>query len=591
MADPTPFHFDAVQLSNTNAYWAGLIANAMVHLGMRQVVISPGSRSALLTYAFSHHPELEAFPVLDERSASFFALGLAKQFHRPVGLICTSGTAVSNYYSAVIEARYSHVPLIVMTADRPHELRECHSGQTIDQLGVFAGYPRFEAELDFPEEEEASIRRLFQTLIEGFSRSTSRNAGPIHYNIPFRDPLHPTEGAALQPLSDLSAIMEEERVAVSGDPGGLSPPPCPEGLNGLIVVGHASPGDPQAFCEAIGGLSKKLGYPVFADALSPLRNFSDSNPYLVCGYDTILRNKEIAEALAPETIIQVGSLPTSKLLRNWLETYKVITYQVDPSDDNRDPLNRPVTPIRLSIEGWVAQLEPVVRKTEYAWARIWQSLESQFQNKLQDAFWGCDRVFEGKIPWQLSKVLPAGTPVFIANSMPVRDAEYFWAPNNNHHPIYVNRGANGIDGTLSTAVGITHQQDHAVLLTGDLALLHDSNGFLLKPWFKGTLTILLINNGGGAIFENLPISQTRDGFKDFFLTPQSIKWQAFLHGHGVPLMQAETWEAFTALLMEEPRKPGIRVIEIQTDPQTDVPFRKRLLSELAAGLKLDVAES
>lgn len=576
------FFDDPLIRSNPNLFWGGALAGALAHFGLRHAVLSPGSRSAPLALAFARHPEIEAVPVLDERSAGFLALGLARQHGRPVVLACTSGTAGANYYPAVIEARYSQVPLLVLTADRPHELRECHSGQTIRQVGLFGSYARWEAELAYPAVDKDGLDGLLQTLKTAWERCLAGDGGAVHLNVPFRDPLHPTpEAEPVAPEVDLRVRLRQ-----FGKPrplaGGTGPvlPFTPE-ERGLIVAGPAQPKDPEAYARGVARLCAVTGWPVLAEALSPLRNHGDLNPYLISGYDALLRNREAADRLVPEGVVQLGSLPTSKVLRGWLEGRSAPTRLIDPSSDNRDPLQRPMEHLPARVESLV-ELEGPDRTADNRWLEAWTTAESRIRESLRDAFWGCDRMFEGKIPWMLASVLQEDAAVFIANSMPVRDAEYFWPVNSRRFRIGFNRGANGIDGTLSTAMGFAHGSGrHTVLLTGDLALLHDCNGLLFTPEFDGMLTILLVQNHGGAIFENLPISAFREDFTRYFLTPQAVDWQALLHAHGIPLLQAETWEAFSALLMEPPSRPGIRVVEVPTDPAHDVPFRRKLLADLS----------
>jgi len=286
----------------------------------------------------------------------------------------------------------------------------------------------------------------------------------------------------------------------------------------------------------------------------------------------------------PDEVVQLGSLPTSKVLRGWLAVHRPVTWLLDPQPDNRDPLNRHVEHRQVDVESLADLGDDPARDS--GWVADWLHVDKQYRGGLQDIFWGCDAMFEGKIPWMLANTLPEDTAVVFANSMPVRDAEYFWPVNSRHFPVFFNRGANGIDGTLSHALGIAHGRGHTVLVTGDLALLHDSNGLLFAPDFEGSLTVVLVQNHGGAIFENLPISRFREGFSENFLTPQAVNFQTLLHAHGVPLLKAETWEAFNALLMEHPGKPGIRVIEVETDPTRDVPFRRKILGELAERLTL-----
>lgn len=576
--------FGELTLNTPNAYWGALTANFLASWGLEAAMISPGSRSTPLTYAFARHPRIESIPVLDERSAGFLALGLAKRTGRPVALICTSGTATANYYPAIIEARYSHVPLFVLTADRPQELRHCHSGQTIDQLGLYADYPSYQAEAAFPSLSEEGARAHGGQLREAWVAATGPEAGPVHLNFPFRDPLHPNTGDAPVALQfNLEAFFES-----------FSPPPVPEspgegfpeipGERGLIVAGPANPVNAEAYCRGVAALSRHYGWPVLAEALGPLRNFETLNPYLISGYDTFLLAPEIRKEWIPDAVLQIGSLPTSKRLRSWLKEYPVPTWVMDPSADSRDPLNRCVQPLPAWVESF-GRLEPG-DLAPTPWTARWQQAERAFRESLGSHLDDETVLFEGKLAYLLPRILPNNTSVFIANSMPVRDAEFFWPPNNRNHRTYCNRGANGIDGTLSTALGLAHGGLPTVLVTGDLALLHDTNGFLFAPRFQGSLTILCIQNGGGAIFDNLPIREEASTFTEYFRTPQDISGEDLCRTYGVGFHRVDSWPSLKALLSRHPPSGTIRLVEIFTNPDHDVPFRRTLQQQLAHRLPL-----
>lgn len=574
--------FEELSLHTPNAYWGALTVNLLARWGLEYAVLSPGSRSTPLTYAFARNPHIEAIPVLDERSAGFFALGLAKRTGKPVVLVCTSGTAVANYYPAVIEARYSHTPLFLLTADRPHELRHCHSGQTIDQVGIYGNYSTFEAEADFPDLTLEAAERHAGLLRQAWEAATGNEAGPAHINFPFRDPLHPNASADSFVLEfDLTTVFQKLPPPA---PDETMHPKLPEGNNarGLILVGSAHPPDPLLFCQGIAGLAHHYGWPVLTDALNPLRNYKELNPYLISGYDTSLLNEEVAENGIPDQVLQIGSLPTSKRLRAWLKKHSIPTWVLDPSQDNRDPLQRPVKKIQSRVEAFAGLAQS--KKAPSAWTQSWIDFENNFAEKCRETFRTEERLFEGKIPRLLAEHLPPETPVFIANSMPVRDAEYFWPLNDRHYSIFTNRGANGIDGTLSTALGVAHQGRPTVLLTGDLALLHDTNGFLLADQFSGSLTIILIQNGGGAIFDNLPIHEERTTFQQYFRTPQRVALPDLCSAYGVTYQKVNAWKSLEEVLEVVGRESGVRVVEICTDPEKDVPYRKSLHRTLSQSL-------
>ncbi|MEO0534548.1 MAG: thiamine pyrophosphate-dependent enzyme [Cyanobacteria bacterium P01_A01_bin.123] len=363
-------------------------------------------------------------------------------------------------------------------------------------------------------------------------------------------------------------------------------PPLPPSPHGLIIAGPAEPTHPLHYCQAIAHLCQALGWPVLAEGLSPLRNYAALNPYLISTYDGILRNDDAAAQLKPEQVLQLGPLPTSKVLRQWLARVNPLRWVVDGGDRNLDTLHGSTMPITCAVEDFAAQF-PQRNAETTPYARLWRSFDHQFRHQLDQRFQALSLPIESKLAWLLSRHLPENTPLLIANSMPVRDVEWFWQPNDRHIRPYFNRGANGIDGTLSTALGIAQHHKQAVLLTGDLALLHDTNGFLARSQLQGHLTIIVINNNGGGIFEMLPIAQFEPPFETFFATPQNIDFAALCHTYGVEHRLIKTWEQCVDWLNPLPQT-GIRLLELQTNRKTDAQWRQDILQAIADGLVFDL---
>ncbi|MBD1863611.1 MULTISPECIES: 2-succinyl-5-enolpyruvyl-6-hydroxy-3-cyclohexene-1-carboxylic-acid synthase [Trichocoleus] len=578
----------SIDFRNTNSVWASILAETLVRLGLRTAVVCPGSRSTPLAIAFAQHPEVEAIPVLDERSAAFFALGLARQSGLPVVLVCTSGTAGANFYPAVIEARQSRVPLLVLTADRPPELRDCNAGQAIDQQKLFGDFPNWYAELATPALEMGLLKYLRQTMVYAWERSLWPVAGPVHLNLPFRDPLAPIPDPGVEEWRlqfDLAQFFAAVQPMTEVDAVGVGNIQLPLATwqaceRGVIIAGPAQPRSPLQYCTAVAQLSAALGWPVLAEGLSPLRNYADLNPDLISTYDLLLRNRQLAEQLVPEMVIRIGEMPTSKELRLWLERVQPQQWIVDLGDRNLDPLHGHTTHLRLAIEQ-LAPLLPPTSKSVSSYLKDWCSAEGKVRQKLDQTMSDTEAWFEGKVAWLLSQHLPPGTPLFIANSMPVRDVEFFWKPGNTAIKPHFNRGANGIDGTLSTALGMAHGNQSSVLLTGDLALLHDTNGFLLRNKLVGHLTIIVINNNGGGIFEMLPIAQFEQVFEEFFATPQTVDFVPLCQAYGVEYELIQTWPQLIERLNPLPQN-GIRVLEVRTDRKVDSAWRRANLAKFAA---------
>jgi 2-succinyl-5-enolpyruvyl-6-hydroxy-3-cyclohexene-1-carboxylate synthase len=572
-------------IGRANLAWGRMAAEVLSRCGVERVVLSPGSRSTPLALGFAQCAALEVTPVLDERSAGFLALGMAKESGKPVVLLCTSGTAAANYLPAIVEANLSDVPLVVLTADRPGELRDCQSGQTIDQTKLYGDHVRWWAEVGPAEEGEESLGWLRQTLAQAVRRAVGSPAGPVHLNFPLREPFFPNgdyDEPDLEPL--LAQCAPPVRVVPSlaaGEADRLAKELDLSGRRWLVVAGPHAPGDAESHCSAVASIAERLQAPVLADTLSGLRDYAPSNPRLVTTYDAILRSETDLDELAPDAVLSLGPLPTSKTLRKWLGKLDLPTWVVDPSGRDVDGLRGRTNHLTLTAEGFASALA-TCEGQGIDWGAAWMEREAKVSASLDEKLSETPFAFEGRVAWTLSRCLPAGVPLFAASSMPVRDLEYFWRPNAAGRRIFFNRGANGIDGTLSTALGVAWGGSPAVLLTGDLALLHDANGFLTLPKFKGSLTIALVNNGGGGIFETLPVAQREPAiFEEYFATPQTVGFADLAACHGVQHLKPSSWEEFEAIMSELPAA-GVRIVELSTDRKQDVSLRADLLAAAGA---------
>lgn len=579
-----------IDFCNTNTLWSSILVETWQRLGLTTAIICPGSRSTPLTIAFAQNSKVETIPILDERSAAFFALGIAKKTGFPVAVVCTSGTASANFFPAIVEAKESKNPLLILTADRPPEMRECHAGQAIDQVKLYGNYPNWQTELALPSAEIGMLNYLRQTAIHAWEQALFPVPGPVHLNIPFREPLAPIPELA---ITALQAKFSTENFfdgchfspGNSEEYGSKISPKTESFLTELfaqkyhkilIIAGIAQPQFPEIYCHAVAQISQYLGAPVLAEGLSPLRNYSQLNPDLISTYDLILRHPEIAQKLTPDLVIQLGELPISKNLRTWLEDTQPRRWIIDSSDRNFDPLHGKTSHLRISVES-IASILFDRKFTESSstneYLQLWCNTEAKIRTAIDQKMNTINNIVEPKAAWLISQILPTATPIFIANSMPVRDVEFFWVPNNLNIQPFFNRGANGIDGTLSTALGIAYRNQSSVMLTGDLALLHDTNGFLLKNKFVGHLTIILINNNGGGIFEMLPIAKFEPTFEEFFATPQNINFSQLCATYGVEHEIIDSWQQLKQRLNPLPSS-GIRALELQTNRREDAKWRK-----------------
>lgn len=566
-----------INFSNINTVWSSIIVDVFAQLGVKNAVISPGSRSTPLTIAFAQEKRIKTRPILDERSASFMALGMAKKTNLPTILVCTSGTAGANFYPAIIEAKYSYIPLIILTADRPPELRECHAGQTINQVNLYGNYPNWQIELSLPSLDLQRLNYLRQTIINGWEKSQFPVKGVVHFNIPFREPLAPSLLLNLSQEKQREIINNNQILTpfkIAQKNYLISPSEYYQQWQkyerGIIIAGVDSPSSPLSYCQGIKEVRRALGFPVLAEALSPVRNYSHLNPEVITTYDFILRQENITDELIPQLVILIGEYPTSKILRQWLQKHQILTYIITPHDDNLGALHNPTIHLRCDVADLIPTLTSLNPKSDDLYNQKWAKYEQKILENINNKLANSNHLFEGKISWLLSQYLPAKTNLFIANSMSVRYAEYFWQKNDQQYEIYFSRGANGIDGTLSTALGIAETSlQPTVLLTGDLALLHDTNGFLNISKFIGSLTIILVNNEGGGIFEMLPIANFVDIFEEYFATPQNINFQQLAKTYNVNYSLIKDWQKFIEIVSNLPSK-GVQIIEMQTHRKKDV---------------------
>ena len=551
--------------------WGTTLARTLSALGVRHVVFSPGSRSTPLILACEACKDLETLPILDERSAGFYAIGLAKMSKKPVAVVCTSGTAPANLLPAAVEANMSGIPLLLLTADRPPELRDCQAGQSIDQTKLFGTQVRWFHELSLPRFHLDALSYLRQTIVQAVGTATGSNPGPVHLNFPFREPFFVEEEWTNPPMPAEFAwdhFLEQVSPQVATRTQLMEDFSMFENFRRWLVV--AGEGCSAKNAEVI---SEKLGAPVLADAFSSVRESVSSHRIL--RFENLLRDDIFRSEVTPDAVLSLGSLPTSKTLRSWLSELDSPTWVAEPSGCNVDGLHRRSVHLACDFEALADSLPKI--EADYGWLESWTKAEARLETKLSEAFAQITNLFEGKVTHLLSEILPDDCDVVVANSMPVRDVEWFWQGGKGKRRLWGNRGANGIDGTLSTALGVAHASgSQTFLLTGDLAFLHDANGLLAKNVFQGSLTVVVVNNHGGGIFENLPIANLPP-FEKCFATPQEVNISKLCEAHGITHAKPDDWATFEDFI-REPLEQGIRVIEVVTDRKSDVETRQNLLS-------------
>ena len=580
-------------LGETHFAYIGAFVDELVRAGLRHVCFAPGSRSTPLSVMFARHPEITLWTHLDERSASFFALGMAKASGQPVGLVCSSGTAAANFYPAVIEARYSRVPLIVMTADRPPELQDVGAPQTIDQNRIYGEHARWFASVALPENSPEMLRYVRSIAGRAVSESTSSPAGAVHLNFPFREPLMPT-----QPQQQPLELEKPARPAFNGATGRRSVDSASveriaseltDYTRGLIVCG---PQDDPALGSAVTELAETLGYPVLADPLSHVRCGSHHSDLILDRYDAFLKDPDICERLQPEVIIRFGAIPTAKPFLLYSQRYPEAWHVlVDVDDGWNDPAllsndvvhADPVMFCEQINEATPARTTPMDR----SWVDEWIAINQSTGTTLTSAIDADDQLFEGRVFQELARILPSGSTLVAGNSMPVRDMDTFYPGGSESIRFLSNRGANGIDGVISTALGVSTASDGpTVLVIGDLSFYHDMNGLLAAKLHDLDATIILVNNDGGGIFSFLPQSAHPEHFEQLFGTPHGIEFAPVAAMYGIGFQRVGAWDEFVEAVSNSVSRSGVQVIELPVpDRTTNVELHRKLWRVMSEQLK------
>lgn len=554
-------------------------ANGLVENGITQAVISPGSRSTPLALVFAEHPQIQTYINIDERSASFFALGLAKKQRKPVVLLCTSGTAAANYYPAVVEAHYSRVPLVVITADRPHELRDVGAPQAIDQINMYSKYVKWFVDCALPENQASMLRYIRNVAARAVKTSFENPKGPVHVNFPLREPLIPDLSLVkrfdqqTRPYSETKQLLADEQLKeLANKINSIE--------KGLIVCGEIHQDE---FRNNVLQLAKKLKFPILADPLSNLRFGRQNKEYVVDCYDSILKMEGSKPLLKPDLVIRFGAMPVSKPLFLLLKDHPDIEqFVVDGDGGFRDPTH---SAFHIHCdEAYLCEklIKYCEKKNETAWIKNWRMINQRYSKRLSERVDDGTDLFEGNLYIELQSLLPEKCNVFVGNSMPIRDVDTFFRNCDKSLSIYANRGANGIDGVVSTALGVSAaSREKTILIIGDLSFYHDLNGLLAANLNDLDLTILLVNNNGGGIFSFLPQAENRKHFEKLFGTPSNLEFQHAASLYKAGYAKISTWEQFRTEFQKSLQRKGLFILEIPTNRQARVNIQKEMLQSVS----------
>lgn len=566
----------------------GAFVDGLARAGVTDACVCPGSRSTPLAMLLHAHPGIRLWMHLDERSAAYFALGMAKASRRPVAVLATSGTAAVNFAPAVTEARYARVPLIVLTADRPPELRELGAPQTIEQANLYGRHAKWSLEMPLPEATDAAARHARAVAVRAALTAREAPAGPVQINFPFREPLIPALDEAPREWE-----RHDDRVVATASPRRATPAelaPLADELRGLpdgIIV--CGPQDSSAFAPAVTDLAAALGYPVLADPLSLVRCGPHDRVSVVDAYDAFLRDAAVAERLRPDVVLRFGALPTSKPLWQWLERLDVPQILVEEAGW-ADPILAATAVHHVEPASFCRALEAAfgARRGESAWTRAWASASARARAAIEALLDADDALGEPAVFGDLARVLPDGATLFAGNSMPVRDLDTFFPASGRDVRFLANRGASGIDGVVSSALGASAvSAGPLVLAIGDLSFYHDMNGLLAAKRHGLRATIVLINNDGGGIFSFLPQAEHPRQFEELFGTPHGLDFRAACELYGLGYERPAGRAAFRAAVGRSIASPGVQVIEVRTDRAENAAAHRVVWREVSAALAED----
>lgn len=558
-----------------NIRWCMALLDGLVSAGVTQLVISPGSRSTPLVIAADRHPALHCHVLVDERSAAFFAMGMARYPMLPVALVCTSGSAPANWFPAIVEASQASIPLVMLSADRPWELQACGANQTIDQIKLFGDHVRAFHALPTAEPSTLSLRKLHNLGRQAVTESLWPDAGPVHINMPFREPLVPADCDLELPEIEVSVPLTPNMLVRDEELAFLHK--SVSGQHGLILCG-AGVGD-EGFAAEVTRLAAKLDCPILADPLSDLRFGAHDNSRIISHYSLFLAaDMAVNEA---DWIIRFGAMPVSKALQTYLAASNSQQFVVDHRGRWPDPLNQATQvlhagPAVLCQQLIQLDLQPAVS----AWCTAWLGQETHSEQLLESAEYA--QPAEALVIQQLLASLPEQSLLFSGNSTAIRYLDSYSGKSDQALQIAGNRGASGIDGNVSTFLGLVtafEGQGKAVAVMGDLAFFHDMNGLSAASGLDAVL--IIINNNGGGIFEQLP-QKHLPGFDKYWRTPLDLDYRHVADLYGLPYHKIKHIDQFSTELAQALAEEGVSLIEVITDSTESARLHQNLSAKVSS---------
>ena len=586
--------------ANLLAEWSALLLDGLAAAGVTDVVVSPGSRSTPLVLAAHAHPRLRLWDAIDERAAAFFALGQARVSGRPSLLLCTSGSAGAHYLPAVIEADAAYLPLLVLTADRPLELQACAAPQTIDQIKLYGDKVRRSFELGVPDESEGALRGLRRIAAQAVLAAQWPTPGPVHLNARARKPLEPQP-----PVTPDEHALAARAARLRAEPVALAPPPrtvpgadairAAAGLvsrhaRGLIVCGPA-PVAQAALRADVQALAARTGFVICAEAPSQLRFAPQPDgPAVRCdAFDALLRDTGFRARADVDCVVQIGAPPTSRgleLLFSRMDLPRVVVAAHGWNDPHASAQQLLLGDVAASLQALIDALPPRP-PAQSAWQALWARADAVAAGLIDSQLADERSLSEAAAVRQVVRRLPAGSLLMVGNSLPVRAVDLWCAGGLADVRVLSQRGANGIDGLVAGAAGAAGSAGLPLtLLVGDVSFLHDLNGLWLARQIGTPLVLVVVNNQGGRIFEQLPIAKTADaGVLARFTTPHALSFGPAAQLFGLPYAHATTGAALDAALDAAYAHPGCTLVEVAVPPASAAAAQARFLDALAPALR------
>jgi len=567
---------------NRNIFWADLLVDLLENLEIKNVVVAPGSRSTPLVFAFHKSKVIKSTIIVDERTAGFFALGLSKASGKATVLVTTSGTAVSELYPSIIEAYNQRVPLIVCTADRPLNLYNTGANQTINQIHIYKNHVRHFKDFESSSITNNSVVNFTKAIYHSLTVATKTEPGPVHLNFHFTKPFEPdsvTDRVDIKILKNAKIPTPlkinflkknfEDKISkkIISEVSKIE--------EGIFIVGNGQFSKTD-MCAII-KLAETLNYPIFADGTSPFRLAGLKSDCIVTNYVAFLRTRKIS----PKIILQFGSAPTSNVLLNFFKLSKSLKYGINPTGDLLDPSKTTDKIFKIGFQGFsdyvISKLRAIRFKRKFSfWIEKIKEYESIIEVAKRKIIFKAAFPFEGRINIELLNCIPEDSNLFVSNSTSVRDVDFFAPTTDKNINLFTNRGASGIDGIISTTLGIAKNSGtRTYLLIGDLAFFHDLNSLWIAKEYKIPITIILCDNRGGGVFEMLPIVKHQTVFSKYFKTSLNLDFSKLVKSFDGNYSKITSWSDFRKKVRSAKNNKRFTVLHIKTNSKKSFALRKK----------------